>query len=70
MEIGKWFVKLVGRRPGLVFPSYRDLRARALFTVFESNLAREVLGWKPLEEREAFLDQTVRIYGARDSEAQ
>jgi predicted dehydrogenase/nucleoside-diphosphate-sugar epimerase len=69
MEIGKWFVKLIGGRPGLVFPSYRDLRARALFTVFQCNLAREVLGWQPLEEREAFLDRTVRIYGARDGEA-
>lgn len=66
MEIGKWFVKLVGGRPGLVFPSYRDLRARGLFTVFESNLAREVLGWKPVEEREEFLDKTVRIYGRPD----
>lgn len=65
MEIGKWMVKLVGGRPGLEFPSYRDLRARALFTVFECDLARGVLGWEPLEEREAFLDAAVRIYGPR-----
>ncbi len=62
MEIGKYLVKLVGGRSGLEFPSYRDLRARGLFTVFESNLAREILGWTPVEEREAFLDHTVRIY--------
>ena len=63
MEIGKWLVKLAGRRKGLVFPSYRDLKARALVPTFECDLAREVLGWKPVEEREAFLDRTVRIYG-------
>jgi predicted dehydrogenase/nucleoside-diphosphate-sugar epimerase len=62
MEIGKWLVKRVGGRPGLEFPSYRDLRARALFTVFQSDLAREVLGWRPVEEREAFLERAVRIY--------
>jgi nucleoside-diphosphate-sugar epimerase/predicted dehydrogenase len=62
MEIGKWAVKLVGGRPGLVFPSNRDLRSRALFPEFSCNLAREVLGWEPLEEPEEFLDKTVRIY--------
>jgi predicted dehydrogenase/nucleoside-diphosphate-sugar epimerase len=63
MEIGKWFVKLVGRKAGLEFPSYRDLKARALEPSFECDLARKVLDWKPVEEREAFLDRTVRIYG-------
>ncbi|MFT7485182.1 MAG: putative dehydrogenase/nucleoside-diphosphate-sugar epimerase [Candidatus Paceibacteria bacterium] len=62
MEIGKWMVKLLGGRPGLVFPSYRDLKSRGLFPEFQCNLAREVLGWKPLEEPQAFLDKTVRIY--------
>lgn len=68
MEIGKWAVKFVGRRPGLEFPSYRDLRARALFTVFESNLAREKLGWKPVEERESLLDVALRVYGTQRAE--
>ncbi|MFT7667838.1 MAG: putative dehydrogenase/nucleoside-diphosphate-sugar epimerase [Planctomycetota bacterium] len=65
MEIGKYFVKLAGGRAGLEWPDYRDLRARGLFTVFESNLAREVLGWTPVEDREEFLDKTVRIYGKK-----
>ncbi len=70
MEIGKWAVKFAGRRPGLEFPSYRDLRARALFPVFASDLAREKLGWKPVEDRERLLDLAVRVYGnpARASE--
>ncbi len=62
MEIGKWVVKKAGRRAGVVFPSYRDLKSRALVPAFRSNLARDVLGWKPIEEREPFLDRAVRVY--------
>lgn len=68
MEIGKWMVKRAGGRR-VDFPSYRDLKARALAPRFRSNLAREVLGWKPVEEREAFLDACVRIYAPKQAEA-
>lgn len=63
MEIGKWMVKKAGRRPGVEFPSWRDLKARALVPPFTSRLARQVLGWKPVEERVAFLDRAVRVHG-------
>lgn len=63
LEIGKWLVKKAGRRAGVEFPSWRDLKSRALIPSFTSRLAREKLGWKPVEEREAFLDRTVRVYG-------
>lgn len=69
MEIGKWMVKVAGRRPGVEFPSWRDLKARALFPSFSCRIARDVLGWEPLEEREAFLDRTVRIYAPEDGRA-
>lgn len=62
MEIGKWIVKKAGRRAGLEFPSWRDLESRALSPRFTARLAREKLGWKPAEEREAFLDRCVRVY--------
>ncbi len=62
MEVGKWLVKRVGGR-SVEFPSYHDLRTRGLFTSFAADLAREVLGWAPCEEREAFLDRAVRIHG-------
>lgn len=65
MEIGKWMVKKAGRRPGVTFPSYRDLKTRSLAVPFSSRLAREVLGWRPVEDREEFLDRTVRIYAER-----
>jgi nucleoside-diphosphate-sugar epimerase len=59
MEIGKWIVKRIGRREA-EFPSWRDLAARSLASPIPSRTAREVLGWKPLEEREAFLERAVR----------
>jgi predicted dehydrogenase/nucleoside-diphosphate-sugar epimerase len=62
LEIGKWVVKKAGRRPGTTFPSYRDLKARALVPAFPCRTAREVLGWTPVEDREGLLDRTVRIY--------
>lgn len=65
MEVGKWLVKKAGRRKA-PFPSYRDLKSRALITPFKSDLAREVLDWKPVEDKEEFLDKAIRIYGRRD----
>lgn len=65
MEIGKYVVKKAGRRPGVEYPSWRDLKSRALVTTFASNLARTRLGWKPVEDREGLLDRCVRIYGPR-----
>jgi len=62
MEIGKWLVKKAGRRKGVPWPSYRDLKARSLEARLACNLARETLGWKPVEDREAFLDRGVRIH--------
>ena len=68
-ELGKWVVKVVGRRPNTRFPSYRDLKTRALPLPYTARTAREVLGWTPLEEREAFMDQAIRIYGDRQRPA-
>lgn len=68
LEIGKYLVKRAGRRAGVEFPSWRDLKARSLAAPFTSRLARSVLGWKPVEEREAFLDRAVRVYAAPRSQ--
>lgn len=65
MEIGKWMVKVAGRRPGAAFPSYRDLKSRSLAPRFSSRTAREVLGWTPVEDREILLERAVRIYAPR-----
>jgi nucleoside-diphosphate-sugar epimerase len=64
LEIGKWCIKRIGGR-AVPFPSYRDLSARGLFGEFSCETARELLGWQPVEEREALLDRSVRVYGDR-----
>ncbi|MFT5731792.1 MAG: putative dehydrogenase/nucleoside-diphosphate-sugar epimerase [Planctomycetota bacterium] len=66
MELGKWVVKIVGRRK-VALPSYRDLKSRALMSPFSSNLAREKLNWKPVEDKQEFLDKAIRIYGRQDA---
>jgi nucleoside-diphosphate-sugar epimerase len=64
MEIGKWIVKRVGGRK-VDFPSYRDLKARALTNPFTSDIAREKLGWKPVEDRATFIKEAVDIYAPK-----
>ncbi len=55
-EVGKWLVKRVGGRR-VAFPSYRDLKTRAMWPAFRCGLARDVLGWRPCEEPQAFLER-------------
>jgi len=60
MEIGKWIVKRAGGRRDAPFPSWRDLKSRAMVPPVLADLARERLGWKPVEDREGFLDAAIR----------
>ncbi|MCH2107600.1 MAG: NAD(P)-dependent oxidoreductase, partial [Planctomycetes bacterium] len=64
LELGKWIVKRIGGRE-VDLPSYRDLCARGLFGEFSCETAREVLGWRPIDDREALLERCLRIYGER-----
>jgi hypothetical protein len=66
MEIGKWLVKKAGGRRDAEFPSWRDLKSRSLAPAVPSRRAREVLGWRPVEDREAFLDRAIRVHARRD----
>jgi predicted dehydrogenase/nucleoside-diphosphate-sugar epimerase len=60
LEIGKWLVKKLGRRKDAAFPSWRDLASRSLAAPLACRTARERLGWKPVDERERFLELAVR----------
>ncbi|MFT4647745.1 MAG: putative dehydrogenase/nucleoside-diphosphate-sugar epimerase [Glaciecola sp.] len=64
MEVGKWVIKRVGGRKA-EFPSYRDLKARSLSNPFTSDIAREKLGWKPVEDRANFIKMAVDIYAPK-----
>jgi predicted dehydrogenase len=63
LELGKWLVKRAGGRSDAP-PSYRDLKSRSLAPAFNARLARQVLAWKPCEEREEFLQ---RLFGPTPS---
>lgn len=69
MELGKWLVKKAGRKQGVEFPSWRDLKSRAMVPSLSCETARRVLGWQPTEDRERFLDVAVRCYAPEDSGA-
>lgn len=64
-EIGKWIVKRLGRKKA-EFPSYRDLKSRALAARFASDIARKELGWQPVEDRQRFLAAAVDVYAPRN----
>ncbi len=64
MEIGKWLVKRIGGRK-VAFPAYRDLKSRGLATPFASDVAREKLNWKPVEDRATFIEKAVKIYAPK-----
>ncbi len=61
IEIGKWLVKLTGRRRWVPFPSWRDFRSRACAPAFAADNARTLLDWRPLEDRDRFLRQAVHV---------
>jgi len=55
MEIGKWLVKRAGGQGDAPFPPWRDLKSRELWPALSARTARVLLGWQPVEERDAFL---------------
>ncbi len=61
MELGKWIVKRVGGRNDAPFPSFRDLKSRALVPPFSSRTARELLGWNPVEDPDLFLARALGL---------
>ncbi len=59
-DIFKWAVKIAIRKPENAFPSYRDLKTRALRAHFDCSLAKEALNWKPEADREHFVELAIR----------
>ncbi len=62
-EICKWGIKFVCRKPGNEWPSYRDLKSRALRPWLDCSKAKELLGWQPCSDEGEFwrevLDETL-----------
>lgn len=61
IDILKYFVKLVIRRKNNRFPSYRDLKTRALKPRFDCKAARDLLDWACEDKRTVFIEKGIRI---------
>jgi hypothetical protein len=59
LEAGKWLLKIAARKPDNPFPSYRDLKSRALACQLDCSLAKEKLGWQPVQDAEAFFAEAI-----------
>jgi nucleoside-diphosphate-sugar epimerase len=60
IDLAKWAVKAAARKPENPFPSWRDLATRSLAARFDCRLANELLGWRPVAEREEFIERGFR----------
>jgi nucleoside-diphosphate-sugar epimerase len=60
IDLAKWVVKAVARKPENAFPSYRDLASRALQSPFDCGRAKQLLDWRPEADRTRFLERGVR----------
>lgn len=65
IELFKWLVKVATRRPGVEFPSYRDLKSRSLVRPLSNRRAREELGWRPVDDPQRFWDRAIGWYTAQ-----
>ncbi|MDD9928587.1 MAG: hypothetical protein OXR03_22390 [Rhodospirillaceae bacterium] len=59
VDFGKWVIKrLIGRSAPL--PSLRDMKSRGMNARFDCTDAKRDLDWKPVADRETFIDQAIR----------
>ena len=54
LEILKWGLKVVARKPENPWPSFRDLKSRSMRAPMDCALAKQVLGWKPVQDPQGF----------------
>jgi predicted dehydrogenase/nucleoside-diphosphate-sugar epimerase len=59
IELAKWLVKVLARKPENRFPRWRDLASRSLAARFDCRLAKELLGWQPVADREEFIERGI-----------
>jgi predicted dehydrogenase/nucleoside-diphosphate-sugar epimerase len=52
LHMMKWLVKVAVRHPERRMPSYRDWEGRTGRAVFDCSAAKNMLGWKPVSDRE------------------
>jgi predicted dehydrogenase/nucleoside-diphosphate-sugar epimerase len=58
-EIFKWVIKKCINRPNSEFPSYRDLKTRALLSDLDCSKTKEILNWNPTSVQEIWLGSII-----------
>ena len=58
--VERHLIKAVGRKPNNALMRYRELAYRAAPDAFDCSLAKRLLGWTPVADRETFLDLGIR----------
>jgi nucleoside-diphosphate-sugar epimerase len=54
-DLAKWVIKVLIRRPGTVFPSWRDLATRSQRAPFDISATKRVLQWQPDRDPESVI---------------
>lgn len=61
VEIWKYAIKTIGGKK-IPFPSTRDFTSRGMFARFDCTDAKNDLGWKPLADRDKFIEKAIKIH--------
>ncbi len=59
IEIGKWLLKALARKPENSFPSFRDLKSRTMRAPLDCSAAKEKLSWTPNADWGVFVNEAI-----------
>ena len=62
VDIFKWVVKVFFQRRKAPFPSYRDFLSIGLVTQFDCSDIKKDLGWKPVSDRNEFIEKAINVH--------
>jgi len=57
----KWSIKKIGRDRNALVPSFADCEGRSFAAKFDYSKAEKELGWKPIKDRAAFIQEGIKI---------
>jgi nucleoside-diphosphate-sugar epimerase len=60
-DICKWVIKRAIGHPDQRKPSYRDWETRAQLAHYDCSKARELLKWKPIDDRDLFIQRGIHV---------
>lgn len=58
----RWLIKAVARKPDNVCGSYRDVQSLSMSSDLDCSLAKRLLGWTPVCDREEFVRRAIEVH--------